>query len=111
VEGHGLFHESVDVVVCDGFVGNIVLKTCESLAMAIFSMLKHELKANAQKTVGSFTGTERISRRLRSVWTPSVTEGLRYWDSTARYLRLTALLVNAQLPAPSGLLVRASNTR
>ena len=40
VEGHDLFKSRVDVVVCDGFVGNIVLKTCESLAMGIFSMLK-----------------------------------------------------------------------
>jgi len=29
VEGHDLFKSRVDVVVCDGFVGNIVLKTCE----------------------------------------------------------------------------------
>ena len=53
VEGHDLFHERVDVVVCDGFVGNIVLKTCESLAMGIFSMLKHELKANAKRKLGA----------------------------------------------------------
>jgi len=52
VEGYDLFRESIDVVVCDGFVGNIVLKTCESLAMGIFSMLKHELKANAKRKLG-----------------------------------------------------------
>src|SRR5256714_3370134 len=46
VEGHDLFKSRVDVVVCDGFVGNIVLKTCESLAMGIFTMLRRELKAN-----------------------------------------------------------------
>src|ERR1041384_7264838 len=44
VEGHDLFKSRVDVVVCDGFVGNIVLKTCESLAVGIFTMLKRELK-------------------------------------------------------------------
>ena len=32
VEGHDLFHNRVDVVVCDGFIGNIVLKTLESFA-------------------------------------------------------------------------------
>jgi phosphate acyltransferase len=53
VEGHDLFHESVDVVVCDGFVGNIVLKTCESLAAAIFSMLKRELTANPKRQLGA----------------------------------------------------------
>src|ERR1700722_12367618 len=36
-EGHDLFANKVDVVVCDGFVGNIVLKTCESLAFGIVS--------------------------------------------------------------------------
>jgi phosphate acyltransferase len=53
VEGHDLFHERVDVVVCDGFVGNIVLKTCESLAGAIFSMLKRELTANPKRQLGA----------------------------------------------------------
>jgi hypothetical protein len=37
VEGHDLFKDHVDVVVCDGFVGNVVLKTSESLAVAMFS--------------------------------------------------------------------------
>src|SRR5437870_1951892 len=35
VEVHDLFKSRVEVVVCDGFVGNIVLKTCESLAVGI----------------------------------------------------------------------------
>src|SRR6185369_13026465 len=46
VEGHDLFKSRVDVVVCDGFVGNIVLKTCESLAQGMFMMLKAELMKN-----------------------------------------------------------------
>ena len=33
VEGHDLFENPVEVVVCDGFVGNVILKTCESIAM------------------------------------------------------------------------------
>jgi glycerol-3-phosphate acyltransferase PlsX len=54
VEGHDLFKDHVDVVVCDGFVGNIVLKTCESLAVAMFSMLKRELMHTAQRQIGAF---------------------------------------------------------
>lgn len=46
VEGHDLFSGGVDVVVCDGFAGNVVLKCCESLAEA----LGHILKENLQKT-------------------------------------------------------------
>ncbi len=53
VEGHDLFRGRVDVVVCDGFVGNLVLKSCESLAVAIFSMLKDELTANPRRKLGA----------------------------------------------------------
>jgi glycerol-3-phosphate acyltransferase PlsX len=53
VEGHDLFKDHVDVVVCDGFVGNIVLKTCESLAVGMFSMLKHELMENPRRQLGA----------------------------------------------------------
>jgi phosphate acyltransferase len=53
VEGHDLFREGVDVVVCDGFVGNVVLKSCESLATAIFTMLKREVTANLQRQLGA----------------------------------------------------------
>jgi glycerol-3-phosphate acyltransferase PlsX len=53
VEGHDLFRGQVDVVVCDGFVGNIVLKTCESLALAMFAMLKRELTTSARRKLGA----------------------------------------------------------
>ena len=53
IEGHDLFKDRVDVVVCDGFIGNIVLKTCESLAVAMFSMLKHELMRNPKRQIGA----------------------------------------------------------
>ncbi len=54
VEGHDLFKDHVDVVVCDGFVGNIVLKTVESLAIAMFSMLKRELMHTTQRKLGAY---------------------------------------------------------
>jgi phosphate acyltransferase len=54
VEGHDLFKDRVDVVVCDGFVGNIVLKTSESLAVAMFSMLKRELMSNPKRQIGAY---------------------------------------------------------
>ncbi len=54
VEGHDLFKYHVDVVVCDGFVGNIVLKTVESLAIAMFSMLKRELMHTTQRKLGAY---------------------------------------------------------
>ncbi len=54
VEGHDLFTNRVDVVVCDGFVGNVVLKTCESLAGGIFGWLKQELTRNPLRQAGAW---------------------------------------------------------
>jgi glycerol-3-phosphate acyltransferase PlsX len=42
VEGDGIYHSQVDVIVCDGFVGNIALKTSEGLARMISQFLKEE---------------------------------------------------------------------
>lgn len=53
IEGHDLFANRVDVVVCDGFVGNIVLKTCESLATNIFKWLRKELRKNPKRQLGA----------------------------------------------------------
>jgi len=67
IEGHGLFNNQADVVVCDGFVGNIVLKTCESLAMALFSMLRTELTANPRRQLGALLAQNAfrtIKRRI-----------------------------------------------
>jgi glycerol-3-phosphate acyltransferase PlsX len=67
VEGHDLFKDHVDVVVCDGFVGNIVLKTSESLAVAMFSMLKRELMQNTKRQLGALLAKDAfqaIRRRM-----------------------------------------------
>ena len=58
VEGHDLFNKPVDVVVCDGFVGNVILKTSESLAGAIFSWLKRELKKDLVRQAGALLAKE-----------------------------------------------------
>ena len=52
VEGAHFFKGEVDVAVCDGFVGNLVLKACENLAKTISSLLKDEVKANPLRMVG-----------------------------------------------------------
>ena len=74
VEGHDLFKDHVDVVVCDGFVGNIVLKTCESLAVAMFSMLKHELMRNAKRQIGAYL-TQNAFHAIRRRMDPEVYGG------------------------------------
>ncbi|HJW25124.1 MAG TPA: phosphate acyltransferase PlsX [Rhodocyclaceae bacterium] len=46
VEGDGIYKGGADVVVCDGFVGNVALKTSEGLAQMLTSFLKEEFKRN-----------------------------------------------------------------
>jgi glycerol-3-phosphate acyltransferase PlsX len=54
VEGHDLFDTELDVVLCDGFVGNIVLKSCEATAKAVSKWLKTEIKASPIRMAGAF---------------------------------------------------------
>jgi phosphate acyltransferase len=52
VEGGDLFSGKVDVIVCDGFVGNIALKICEGLAMEIMKFLGKTYKGSLASQVG-----------------------------------------------------------
>src|SRR5262245_60233638 len=53
VEGFHLFEDAVDVVVTDGFTGNVVLKTAESLGRAMMHLLKRELQATPLRILGA----------------------------------------------------------
>jgi glycerol-3-phosphate acyltransferase PlsX len=46
IEGSDIFSAKVDVIVCDGFVGNVALKTCEGIATMVIDKLKSNLKRN-----------------------------------------------------------------
>ena len=52
VEGRDVFNGTVDVVVCDGFVGNVVLKSAEALAQLLGRMLREELKRSVRRRLG-----------------------------------------------------------
>ncbi len=52
IEGFQVFRDHVDVVVCDGFVGNTLLKTWESLAKFISGMLRDEIKRTPVRLLG-----------------------------------------------------------
>jgi len=58
IEGHDLFGDPVEVVVCDGFVGNVILKSCESVANAIMKWLKHELMRSKVRMAGALLAKE-----------------------------------------------------
>ncbi len=53
IEGHDLFEHEVDVVLTDGFTGNVLLKSCEATAIAFSNWLKRELKKNPIRIAGA----------------------------------------------------------
>ena len=44
IEGNDIFTNKADVIVCDGFVGNVALKTCEGVAKMVYTQLKEIVK-------------------------------------------------------------------
>jgi len=53
VEGRDIYNGNADVVVCDGFIGNVVLKASEALAGMVSAAMKEELQATAIRKVGA----------------------------------------------------------
>lgn len=52
VEGHDLYSGRADVIVCDGFTGNVALKVSEGLVAAIKAMLRESLEATVVRQIG-----------------------------------------------------------
>ncbi len=53
MEGRDIYAGSVDIIICDGFVGNVILKVSESVIDTIVKLLKNEIKANIIATLGA----------------------------------------------------------
>lgn len=58
VEGRDIYNGHCDVIVCDGFVGNVALKTSEGMSKLVSTMLKQSLKGTVTAQVGAL-----LSRR------------------------------------------------
>jgi glycerol-3-phosphate acyltransferase PlsX len=54
IEGRDIFRGACDVAICDGFVGNVVLKLAEGLAEGLFRAIKHELMQQGLTLVMKF---------------------------------------------------------
>lgn len=54
IEGDDIYKGTVDVVVCDGFVGNVALKTSEGLAQMLATLLKEEFQRNWLTKLSAF---------------------------------------------------------
>ncbi len=61
-EGRDIFTGEFDVIVCDGFVGNVVLKTSESLGTIILEMIKEEVKKSFITKIGAFLMLPALKR-------------------------------------------------
>jgi glycerol-3-phosphate acyltransferase PlsX len=62
VEGRDVFVGDTDVIVCDGFVGNVALKLSEGLGSALASMLKTELKKSIWSRLGTLIALPAFKR-------------------------------------------------
>ncbi|MFA5663495.1 phosphate acyltransferase PlsX [Castellaniella sp.] len=62
VEGDDIFKGTVDVVVCDGFVGNVVLKSIEGLARMIGTMMREEFHRNPLTKAAGLVATPVLQR-------------------------------------------------
>ncbi|MBE3022658.1 phosphate acyltransferase PlsX [Campylobacter sp. 7477a] len=64
VEGNQVFDGSVDVVVCDGFIGNILLKTSEGVADAIGKIIKKQITKSPLAIAGSVL-MKKVFKKLK----------------------------------------------
>jgi glycerol-3-phosphate acyltransferase PlsX len=67
VEGRDIYNGRADVIVCDGFTGNVALKTSEGLIEAVLKLLKDELSSNLKAKVGALLSQQsfkRLKKRL-----------------------------------------------
>lgn len=70
VEGHDLFTGKADVIVMDGFTGNVVLKASETLAESIVELLREELTRSTRTKLGAWLSMPAF-RAVRSRIDPS----------------------------------------
>ncbi len=66
-EGRDIFNGNADVIVCDGFIGNVVLKAAEALGEMVGTMLKAEVTRTASRKVGALIlqgAFDDIKRRM-----------------------------------------------
>ncbi|MFO1404761.1 MAG: phosphate acyltransferase PlsX [Azonexus sp.] len=67
VEGDGIYKGEADLVVCDGFVGNVALKTSEGLAQMLASFLRQEFKRNLLTKLAALVAMPVLNRFKRRV--------------------------------------------
>jgi len=74
VEGTDLFTGNVDVIICDGFVGNIALKSMEGIARYILEQMKQELQSSIRSKAGAWLAMPAL-KNLKETLHPSEHNG------------------------------------
>ena len=67
VEGHDIFTGEYDIIVCDGFAGNVALKTAESLAHAINVLLRRSLSMSPITRLGAWLARDAFIQLRKEV--------------------------------------------
>ena len=67
IEGRDIYAGPADIVLCDGFVGNVILKISESVADTIMQSLKQEIKANFLATIGAVLSSSAFHELKRKM--------------------------------------------
>ncbi len=67
VEGRDVYSGDVDVIVCDGFIGNVALKISEGTAEAVIAMLKQALSGSLAAKVGSVLSAQAFEEFRKRV--------------------------------------------
>ena len=65
VEGSDIFNGSVDVVVCDGYTGNIVLKASEGVVSTVFDLMKTQIRKSITAKIGAFMMKKKVFKKLK----------------------------------------------
>lgn len=66
IEGNDIFTNKADVIVCDGFVGNVALKTCEGVARMVYTQLQEIIKKHFLAQIMG----KLLSRPLKKLFKP-----------------------------------------
>ena len=95
-EGRELFENRCDVAICDGFVGNIVLKFVEGLAEGLFRTIAREFDDEAPHLRDRFHGV----LRSRTVTITASTGGRRFWV----LMEYASFAMDGAMTSPSAML-------
>jgi glycerol-3-phosphate acyltransferase PlsX len=67
IEGREIYAGNVDIILCDGFVGNVILKVSESVVDTLFKALKQEIKASVIATIGAALASSAFNELKRKM--------------------------------------------